>query len=139
MIVELGNHAPVADGIDDRPKITTIHIPEADDQGLGGYTHAPGLAVADFKAHLAESLLRGPARRGVTQLPAHEILTPLAHPEGTRTADGENRPAWVKVTPHKLTPDGRAADIEAFLSEFYECPPADAFFGVGGEEQLVRK
>ena len=112
MIIEFGNHAAHR-GIDERPKVTTIHIPEADETGLGGYTHKPGLSVAEFRSHRQDALdLRG----GTTRLPDHEALLAIVNAWPQHSSD---KPAWLEVTAHPLTPKGHAKDIEKFLHEFY--------------------
>lgn len=125
MIIELANHNSAQPSVDDRPKITTIHFPEADEQGLGGYTHEPGaLSVPDLKEHLLDSIV---SRRGITRLPDHEVLVSLLHPtDGAWGQHANDRPAWVKVHEHDLTPGSRAGDLEGFLSEFWGCPVADS-------------
>lgn len=120
MLVELGNHAALR-GIDDQPKVTTIHIPEADEYGLGGYTHAPGLTVAEFSKHRQQAL---DYRGGITHLPDHELLQAIVNAWPAHAYDA---PQWVKVTSvhetHGLEvghgPDV-AQDIEGFLREFYD-------------------
>ena len=150
MLIELGNHAAKAelDPLDDRPKITTVHIPEYDDGKnhpdkipTGGYTHEIGaIKVDDFKLHVADALV---ARQGITRLPGHEILLSILHPsEGAWGRHGATAPAWVKCYDHHagLTPKGRSDDVEKFLAEFYGCPTGDEFFGTSDpEEMLVKK
>jgi hypothetical protein len=122
MLVELGNHACALPSVDDQPKVTRIHIPEADDQGLGGYSHKPGaLSVSEFRSHRQEA---NDYRGGITSLPDHEALLAIAAAWPTQ---GRERPTWVSVAPHPdLTPDGHAEDLEAFLREFYAIPDSAA-------------
>src|SRR5579872_4478265 len=119
MLIEFGNHAlhPSLTGLDDRPKITSLHVPEYDDGSnhpdgtpTGGYTHKPGLAVDEFKAHLEDvggfATIKGLPQRvmfegqpmPITRLPDHELLLAAVHafPE-----HGGLAPAWVKATPHE--------------------------------------
>lgn len=113
MIVEFGNHA-AHNGIDDAPKVTTVHIPDPDEDGKGGYSHNPGvLGLDEFRNHRQEAL---DYRNGITQLPEHEALlaTVAAWPSQSR-----EKPAWVKVIPGELTPKGVAEDLERCLREFY--------------------
>ena len=141
MLVELGNHSRYHGVIDDRPKVTRIHIPEADETGLGGYTHKPGaISPADFKAHLAEAVFNaGADHLPITRLPDHEALQAIV--AAWRGEGGGGGPAWVQVTAHAdLTPDGHASDIEQFLGELYGCPSASEFFNsTDSEELLVKK
>lgn len=123
MIIELGNHSPHPREIDGRPKVTTIHVPEFDEQGLGGYTHEAGLDVAEFKKHLQDAVLY---RGGITNLPEHEIPLVVAQAWPTQAGD---KPAWVSVRSHEqLTgeaighPPEVAADLECFLREYFELP-----------------
>lgn len=117
MIVELGNHDAKGVVVDAKPKVTTIHIPEADEAGLGGYTHdIAGVKVGDFKAHLLDSM----SRDGITRLPGQEILLSILHPtDGAWNRHAGSNPKWVNVIPHDLTPSGRGDDIQAFLEEFW--------------------
>lgn len=143
MLIELGNHACTLDEVDDRPKVTRIHIPEFDDGSghpdgtpTGGYTHTPGeLTAQAFKEHLTEARL---FNDGITQLPGHEALLAI---EAAWPKNGRGRPAWVKATPADgLTPDGHAEDLEALLSEFYEIPTLAGHYGdVDSDEADVRK
>lgn len=135
MLIELGNHCALHNAIDDRPKVTTIHIPEADETGLGGYTHKPGgIDTDEFKLHLADSLLNG----GITHLPDHELLQATVA-AWSAESKGSGRPAWVHVTDHALTPDGHGADVEQFLSKFYDCPTGNEFFNTTDVEELTVK
>jgi hypothetical protein len=113
MLIELGNRAATQPGLDDRPKVTTIHIPDADEHGLGGYTHEPGLSVADFRNHRAEAM---DFRNGITNLPEHEALLSIVAAWPTQSVE---KPSWVNVVPTELTPDGVASDIQNFLAEHY--------------------
>lgn len=138
MIIEMGNHCPTAPhAIDDRPRVTRILIPEADSTGRGGYTHQPGLSVADFTDHVKDAVLNRGRR---WRLPEHEILIAVtqeawtAHSgaqalsktfvDGTPPQQGEYdfRPAWVHVTDDELTPAGRSQDLENWLREYYRVP-----------------
>lgn len=135
MLIELGNHCTLHNAIDDRPKVTTIHIPEADETGLGGYTHEPGgITPIDFKLHLADAQLNG----GITRLPGHELLQATVAAWAAES-QGAGRPAWVHVTGHELTPEGHVPDIEAFLSEFYDCPAGSDYFNTTDAEELLIK
>lgn len=116
MLIELGNHCQLHNAIDDRPKVTTIHIPEYDETGLGGYTHkAGGIKAGEFRAHLEDALLN---RDGITRLPDHEILLSVtqAWPHHVKAEKGparllisgkpaegqpDLRPAWVRVRCHE--------------------------------------
>jgi hypothetical protein len=143
MLIELGNHACALPAVDERPKVTQVHVPEFDDGSghpegtpTGGYTHTPGeLTAAAFKEHLSEARLFGD---GITQLPGHEALLAI---EAAWPRNGHGRPAWVKATPAPgLTPDGHAEDLEALLSEFYEIPTLSAHYSdVDDAEAHVRK
>ena len=136
MIVELGNHSARGELLDERPKITRVHFPEADKNGLGGYTHKPGAKAKDIKAHLADAMLAG----GITRLPDHEILVSLLHmTDGVWCKHATEAPAWVQVHPHELTPDGHAGDIEAFLSDYFAAPTASEYFKAADPEELLVK
>lgn len=131
--IEFGNIAPV-NAIDKSPGVTTIHIPDGDENGLGAYTHEPGLSVADFREHLIDAEMY---RGGITHLPDHEALLSIvrAWPQ-----QGHEKPAWVKVT-HRddafthhgakkgaLSTKRSADDLQKFLQEFYRLDnekPAD--------------
>lgn len=139
MIIELGNHAQRSQALGEGPSLTTVHIPEADEDGLGGYTHEPGLKPKALRQHLMDSVLD---RGGVTSMPEHEVLVSLLHPAwGSWTNHATEKPAWVRAQAHHdgLTPDGRAADIEAFLSEYWGCPSAQEYFGTDNAEELMVK
>jgi len=120
VIVELGNHA-ANNGLDSRPKVTTIHIPEADEHGLGGYTHVPGaISVPDFKQHRSDAM---DFRAGVTHLPDHEILLACVNAWPHQSNDV---PDWISVRSHEEMygtkvghPKKVAKDVEGFLREFY--------------------
>lgn len=114
MIIELGNPTPHR-ALSDAPSVTTFHIPEADATGLGGYSLAPGMTVQAFKDHVQDA---NNYNAGITHLPDHEIL--LALTEGFKSQG--RRPSWAKATAHELTPDGHVAEIERFLSEYFEVP-----------------
>lgn len=115
MLLELGN--PNANGgVDDSPCVTAIHIPEADENGLGGYSLVPGMSVVDYRQHIQDA---NDYNGGITHLPDHEIL--LACVEGWKT-QSRSRPTWLKVTPHELTPNEHPDELERFLSEYFECP-----------------
>ena len=113
MLIELGNHCPLTSGIDDRPKVTTIHIPEADETGLGGYTHAPGqLKPAELRAHLRDAIVGAAEDQyPITRLPDHEILLSIVQAWPHHAKPGtpppmiagahDLRPAWVRVRSHE--------------------------------------
>lgn len=164
MLIELGNHACALSEVDERPKVTRVHIPEFDDGSLhsdavwegghphevgleaagqltesgppvGGYTHTPGaLTAQQFKEHLTDARMFNDA---ITQLPGHEALLAI---ESAWPRNGKGRPAWVKAyeTPG-LTPDGHAPDIEALLSDLYEVPTLEDHFGSDVETAQVKK
>jgi hypothetical protein len=116
MRVELGNHACALPEIDERPKVTDLHIPDYDDQGLGGHSYDPGeLTAQQFKEHLTDARL---FNQGITRLPGHEALLAV---EGGWGKNGLGRPAWVHVDPQDRS-DEHAADLEQVLSDFYDCP-----------------
>jgi hypothetical protein len=114
VLIEFGNHNRILNAIDDRPKVTTIHIPEADETGLGGYTHKPGkIKPLELRDHLKDALTDGD---GITHLPDHEILLSVvqAWPHHVhrgrppfmvagKPAEGrpDFRPAWVRVRSHE--------------------------------------
>jgi hypothetical protein len=109
MIVEFGNEA-ARNALDDRPKVTTVHVPEGD----GGYSHKIGaISVDDFRMHRQEA---ADYNNGVTRLPDHEALLSIvaAWPQ-----QSTSKPTWVSVTPDENTPEGVAEDVEKFLSEHY--------------------
>jgi hypothetical protein len=144
MIIELGNES-APNGVDNRPKVTYLHVPEADNTGQGGFTHKPGkITVAEFKSHVAEAVM---LNGGVTHLPDHEILLAAT---SAWSGQGAGKPTWVKVRSHEdlhgpvkdaqhpKGEDGKllkpvphsndaCADIEDFLREFWGCgeKPAD--------------
>lgn len=133
MLVELGNHSAVRSGVEEHPKVTRVHIPEFDSEFLehtDHYAHDTDAIVTpgEFKAHLYDAAAdAGSDRWPVTNLPGHESL--LAIEAGWRNR-GSGRPDWVNVQGHpELTPDGKASDIEAFLSELYEVPTLAGFYG----------
>lgn len=127
MLIELGNHAALR-GIDDRPKVTRIYIPEFDDgsdhpegRRLGGYTHEPGaITVDEFRAHRAEAM---DLHNGITRLPDHEALLSIVAAWPTQAYDA---PAWVKVSAthdHEGShPQKSLDDVEVFLRDFYRIP-----------------
>ena len=118
MIVEFGNTQAHRE-IDSQPKVTSIHIPEADEHGLGGYSHKPGaITPQEFRQHYSDAMTH---RNGVTSLPDHEALLAIHTAWPTQSPAA---PTWVKVHPHDLTPDGHAEDIEQFLAELYRCDVA---------------
>lgn len=131
MLIELGNHAPAFPGPDDRPKVTHINMPEFDEEFLshtpGHYSHDhKGLTVEQFKTHRQDAL---DYNQGITHLPDHEAVLAATAAWSARSL---GRPAWVKCTDHPepgLTPKGRAAELEKFLSEFYECPTLNGKYG----------
>jgi len=131
MIIEFGNEAAHR-AIDEAPRVTQIHIPEADEHGLGGYSHAPGLSVEEFRKHITEAMM---FNDGITHLPEHELLQSVAAawPRHSRL-----RPTWVNVIPSEghpvldakghptdkvrgRTPDGHQDDLHAFLEEHFGC------------------
>jgi hypothetical protein len=117
MIVELGNTAAV-NGVDNAPKVTTIHIPEGD----GGHTHKPGaISVAAFRAHRADAI---DYNGGVTHLPDNEALLSIAAAWPTQSI---KRPSWAHVIATELTTEEVRADLEGFLKELFQCGdrPAD--------------
>ncbi len=124
MLIELGNATP-KNSVDGRPAVTEMYFPEADDQGLGGYSHKNGgIDHNDLRDHLVDSAVYA---QGQTQLPDHEILVSILHPDGSWAnhidpSDLRSRPLWVAVRPDPLTPKGRAKDIEKVLSDYWEVP-----------------
>jgi hypothetical protein len=135
MIVEFGNHACALPSLDERPQVTTVHLPESDENGLGGYSHQKGLTAAELKEHLADARLFNQA---ITQLPDHEKLLAV---EAAWPRNGLGRPAWVKAYPAPgLTPKGHTADIEAVLADFYEIPTLEQHFDTtDADEAQLRK
>ena len=138
MIIELGNHNPVHPGPDERPKVTTVHIPEFDDQHVADkgdpYGHViGGVTVDQFKTHRADAM---DYNQGITHLPGHEALLAITAAWPQR---GQGRPKWVQVTGHEITPEGRADDIQKFLSEYYEAPGLADYYKCPLEEAHVRK
>jgi hypothetical protein len=121
MIVEFGNEA-ARNGIDDRPKVTTVHVPEGD----GGYSHEiGGVTVDNFRMHRQEA---ADYNNGVTHLPDHEALLSIV---SAWPSQSSGKPSWVSVTPDQNTPEGVAEDVEKFLSDHYYCPqgrPEDVEF-----------
>lgn len=116
MIVEFGNQAAFK-GIDDAPKVTTVHVPDPDEEGLGGYTHKPdAITVDEFRLHRQEAT---DYRGGVTRLGDHEALLAIvsAWPQQSGAA-----PTWVNVIPGEMTAKGVAEDVQKFLSDHYQCP-----------------
>lgn len=144
MLIELGNHATRAPGIDDAPKITTIHIPEADISGLGGYTHKPGgIKVQDFKNHIWDAAQNND---GITHLPDHEILLSLLHPsEGAWGRHAKRAPEWCQVIHHPelegVAPHSEevAKDIQDFLCSYWNVPNAGKYFGAKDPDELTVK
>jgi hypothetical protein len=167
MLIEIGNHSAKGDVIDDAPKVTTIHIPEADDgsthpdavydgphphspaddgtvgslvtpgPALGGYTHEIGGIKV---ADLKEHLMDAILMRdGTTNLPGHEILLSILHPsEGAWMRHGAGLPAWVRCLDHHgLTPDGRSKDIEKFLTSYWGAPTAEQYFDTKDPTELA--
>ena len=121
MLIELGQTAPKRVDHND-PAVTYLHIPEADEHGLGGYSLEPGMDARDFREHIDWAY---GANGGITQLPGHEILLAVHH---AQAAHGYKDPAWIRVTPHDLTPDHHQPEVERFLSDYYKCDvgaPAD--------------
>jgi hypothetical protein len=131
LLVELGNPNPVIAGPDERPKVTTINIHEFDDAhierlGHHPYGHDPELTVDQFKTHQIDALNYN---QGITHLPGNEALLAIV---AAWPARGAGRPAWIKVSDHHqpgLTPDGKASGLEQFLSDFYEVPTLNDFYG----------
>ena len=142
MKVELGNHN-AKNRVDEHPSVTEIQIHDADEQGLGGHTHEPGLTPAEFREHWTDAQM---FKGGITHLPDHEALLSV---QAAWSAHSHEAPKWVKVTPNLDLPEdqrGRrieiASDVEAFLRDFYKVsdePPADVEeryhtrFGAPGE------
>lgn len=111
MLVEFGNEA-ARNGIDDRPKVTVVHVPEGD----GGYSHkVGGISVDDFRMHRQEA---ADYNNGVTHLPDHEALLSIV---AAWPSQSSGKPSWVSVTPDENTPEGVAEDVEKFLSDHYYC------------------
>lgn len=122
MIIELGNEAALR-SIDGRPAVTTIHIPEADETGLGGYSHEPGgITVQEFRDHRAKALEYASADRyPIYQCGDHEALLSIVNAWPQHST---KPPTWIEVTPRHDGHDPKesakvAADIEAFLHEYY--------------------
>lgn len=113
LIVNLGNHSPHR-AIDSSPCVTSIHIPDADENGLGGYTHKPdkNFSLKDFREHRQEAF---DFRGGITQLPDYEALLSIiaAWPEHSH-----DKPQWVQIDP-QLTDPKTAAHLQDVLKEFY--------------------
>jgi hypothetical protein len=151
---------------DDQPSVTEIHVPEWDDGShhpnavyegrhphvapsepdepvgtlvtpgprLGGYTHIlGGVSVSDFREHVAAAIVD---RGGITRLSDHEVLLSVLHPDGAWRRHGSDKPRWVQCTAHEMTDAGVAQDVERFLSEYWECPPASDFFGATDPEEI---
>jgi hypothetical protein len=113
MLIELGNTAAIR-AVDGAPKVTTIHIPEADETGKGGYSHkVGGITVDAFRQHRQESI---DLRNGITRLPDHEVLLSVVN---AWPAHSSEKPSWIEVTANELTPKGVAEDVWKFLDEFY--------------------
>ena len=149
MLVEFGNHDPVhADGPETPKVVTTVEIPEFDeafrtpkpdsgiphnlaDRGGNHYGHKVGaLTVDQFKTHVVDAISYN---QGVTRLPDHEALLAVwaAWPQR-----GRGRPAWVNVKEvDGVTPEGSAADLQAFLSEYYEVPTLEEYYKTDDPEE----
>lgn len=161
MVIEMGNHTPVIPGPDDKPKVTYIHIPELDPEfrsgkvpegvdpedhdgrsgdhysfgGLHDGVQIPPLSVVEFKTHRADAL---DYNQGITQMPGMEAALAVVNAWPAR---GRKKPAWVKVNPNPaITPSGQDTALEAFLSEYYECPTLQDYFRAGSlEDANVQK
>ena len=128
MQVQLGNHS-AKNAVDEHPSVTVIHIPDSDEQGLGGHTHEPGLTPKEFREHWTDAQM---FRDGITHLPEHEALLSIQAAWG---AHSHESPAWVRVTPNLdgspnlvKAREHQASDIENFLRDFYQIsndPPDD--------------
>lgn len=120
MLVELGNHAPHR-AIDEHPCLTSIFIPDPDENGLGGYTHEPGLSAEEFRRHHADAITMN---GGITRLPDHEALLSIVN---AWPQHGREAPRWVNVIPQRMTRKGQitaearkqAGDLEAILRDYY--------------------
>jgi hypothetical protein len=114
LIIELGNASPHR-AIDEHPCVTTIHMPDPDAKGVGGYTHkVGGISVADFRAHHHDAILY---RGGITHLPDNELLLSVINAWPMHASE---KPQWVNVIPQETTDPKVAADVQGFLKEFYE-------------------
>lgn len=137
MLVELGNHKPLFAGADEH-LVTAVTIPEFDAEfrkHTNHYGHKP-IKVSEFRDHRQGQI---EFNQGITQLPDHEALLSIVNAWPQR---GSGKPAWVKVTDHGagLTPKGQSKDIEKFLSEYYECPTLEGFYGdIDTDEAHIRK
>ena len=109
MLLEIGNRAPInADGSEVNvtdPVVTYVNVPDS-------YTFNPDTlpSVSEFKSHLYDSLIE---RGGVTRLPDHEALLPVAHQDGFWRRHSKEKPIWLSC-PENPT-------YAEFLSEFHEC------------------
>src|ERR1700738_513303 len=133
MLVELGNPAPLkADNAD--PRVTYINFPDADENGLGGYTMPDqpddSLLPEELSSLLTPGLSNGQRRAlidgyfshpsGVKGLPNHEMFAAIIHPGGVWKSHAALDASWVSVPDHPA--------LEKMLSDYFGCPigaPAD--------------
>ncbi len=120
MLLEIGNPAPairVGGSLvaihDGAPAVTYVTIPEADEDGLGGYTLEPGLDVNELARHILT------APDGITHLPDHEAILVVAHQLGLWGHHSLGRPSWIEASAPDQT---RQAEMERLVSEFFGCP-----------------
>lgn len=127
MLVELGNAAALkADNAD--PRVTYLTIPEADEQGLGGYTQPDQHDDSMFPEELATALqgvASNSARRmiidgylshpsGVRGFPEHEAFISIIHPGGAWKSHSLLDPTWVHCPGHP--------GLEKMLGDYFGCP-----------------
>ena len=119
MQVLLGNAAPVLPPGEtrDAPCVTYVNIPSGPEHypdGHHGYVQVQdsGLTGAELTAHLADSLLN---RDGITNLPGHEPVLVVAHPQGAWRAHAKpgTSPTWVSCDD---------PEVERILADYYNCP-----------------
>lgn len=129
----IGGQSVETPTVDGKPTVIELHIPEADDQGLGGFTHAiGGIDAETFRNERYRQLAQN---GGMTHFPDHEILLAATAAWEER---GVGSPDWIRVTDHPgidrdgvhypLTPAGRSDDVASFLSAYHQAPvgaPAD--------------
>jgi hypothetical protein len=157
MLVELGNHACALVGLDERPKVTAVEIPDYDD----GSTHDDAVYDVGGEHRTLASLERslpdgavliepGPRLGGHSHDPGeltaaqfkdhisdarlfNQGITQLPGHEALLAVEaawpknGHGRPTWVKVHPG-LRSDEHAADLERVLSDFYEIPTLEGYY-----------